>query len=113
MGITSNGRYFIDAVDPGSTLWGVAFQFHSDVILESEAEVISGPNNDNNGYGLACRLDEEGDGYYMMISGDGFYAIVKFSGGSPVQLVDLDKFEFDQAGTGNRIPLERAVLATS
>ena len=88
VGYTGGGAYFVEAIDQGSMLWGVASQNYSDVVLEADATQVSGPSSNNTGFGLACRLNAEGDGYYMLISGDGFYAIVKFAGGSPIELLD-------------------------
>lgn len=77
----SQGKYFVTSVGNGSTMWGSAGRSFEDVTIEVDAEQISAPSNNNNDYGIICRLQRDGGGYYGLISGDGFFAILRESGG--------------------------------
>lgn len=72
-----DGYYYVISYGDGNTMWGVANRSFSDVVIEVDATQVSGP--DNNDYGVICRTadSESGLGYYMLISGDGYYAIAK------------------------------------
>ncbi len=54
---------------------GLNTQTHSDVMIDVEATQLS--DFRNNAYGVVCRADvnNDGDGYYFLISGDGYYSI--------------------------------------
>ncbi len=56
---------------------------------------------------VECRLQSNGDGYSLLISGDGFYSIQKFSGGSFTKLVDWTRS--DVINQGNETNEIRAV----
>jgi hypothetical protein len=46
-------------------------------VIEVEAtQAYAGPENDNS-YGVICRLQSDSDGYFLRISGDGYYSIAK------------------------------------
>lgn len=77
----SRGKYFVTSVGSGSTMWGGAGRSFENVSIEVSAKQISAPSNNNNDYGIICRLQRDGGGYYGLISGDGFYAILRESGG--------------------------------
>ena len=38
---------------------------------------MSAPSNDNNDYGVICRVNQDGAGYFFLISGDGYFAILR------------------------------------
>ncbi len=61
--------------DANGFLWGLNQTSHSDVVME----VVTKQNSsyDDNFYGLICRADtsDNGDGYYFLISGDGYSTI--------------------------------------
>jgi len=82
------GVYFVTSIGDGATMWGVANQSFDNLIIEVDATQVSGPANDNNDYGVACREQGNGDGYYLLISGDGGYAILKAKGDDFEPLVD-------------------------
>jgi hypothetical protein len=77
----TQGTYFVSSVGNGNTMWGSAGRSFEDVTILVEAEQISAPANNNNDYGIVCRLQQDGSGYYGLVSGDGFYAILRESGG--------------------------------
>jgi hypothetical protein len=71
-----NGAYFVLASSEDSTMWGVAPQgAYSDVAIEVDATQVMAPANDNNSYGVICRLQDDNSGYLLRISGDGYFSI--------------------------------------
>jgi hypothetical protein len=83
----TQGKYYITSIGSGSTMWGAAGRSFEDVQIEVNAEQISAPANNNNDYGVICRLQRDGGGYYGLISGDGFYAILRESGGDAYDIL--------------------------
>lgn len=84
-----NGVYFVTSIGTEYTMWGVANQFFSDTLIEVDATQVSAGPEDNNGYGVACRIQPNGtDGYYFVVSGDGYYAIGKAENEDLQALVD-------------------------
>lgn len=88
----ANGEYFVTSTSPGVFMWGQAMRNFDDIDMTFTARQVSGPSNDNTGYGVMCRVryDPQNDllyGYSLRISGDGFYAIHKFTGTEIVDLV--------------------------
>jgi hypothetical protein len=82
------GVYFVTASQNGSTMWGVSNRSFDNLVIEVDAtQAAAGPDS-NNDYGVVCREQGNGDGYYLLISGDGFYAIAKAVDGSFEWLVD-------------------------
>jgi hypothetical protein len=84
-----DGIYFVTSVNAETLMWGVAGHSFDNVIIELDTtQVSAGPNSDN-AYGVACReQDGSGDGYYLRISGDGYYSIFKAAGGEFTALLD-------------------------
>src|SRR5688572_17240960 len=72
--------------------WALNDEEHSDVIIEVETSQIS--EDLNNHYGVMCRADSEGSGYFFFISGDGYYSIYK---GSDDDLEALAEWETSDA----------------
>ncbi len=96
----SKGKYFVSSTGSGSTMWGAAGRSFEDVIIDADAEQISAPANNNNDYGIACRLQLDGGGYYGLISGDGFFAILRESGGDSFDIL-VDWKESNHINQGN------------
>jgi tRNA A-37 threonylcarbamoyl transferase component Bud32 len=69
------GVYAVTSSGSGMLMWGVAHRNISDMVIDVDATQISAPVNDNNAYGVMCRVQPNDDGYLLRISGDGFYAI--------------------------------------
>jgi hypothetical protein len=86
----AEGHYYVIGADDGLMIWGVAFRNFSDLVIEVDATQVSAPPNDNNAYGVFCRVQpgETGDGYALLISGDGFYTIQRIVNGDYEPLVD-------------------------
>ena len=83
------GAYSVKTVVDDNVMWGLANQSFSDLVLEVDATQVSAPANDNNGYGVMCRVQPNGkDGYLLRVSGDGFHAIHKAVGDSAEPLMD-------------------------
>ncbi len=72
-----DGYYYVTSTTEGGTMWGAAFRHFTDMVIDVDATQVSAPANDNNDYGVICRLQPNGDGYYFVISGDGYYAIYR------------------------------------
>jgi hypothetical protein len=97
VGYTSDA-YSVISSGNGSFMWGLAFRQFDDVVIEVETEQIRGPANDNNGYGVMCRVQENGDGYLFLISGDGFFSITKASNDDFIPLIDWTSSDAIQMG---------------
>lgn len=70
-----DGSYVVTSLGDGNKMWGVANRSFGDVSISVEARQVSaGPENDNS-YGVGCRIQPDGSGYYLSISGDGYYAV--------------------------------------
>ncbi|MBW4439561.1 MAG: DUF1080 domain-containing protein [Pleurocapsa minor GSE-CHR-MK-17-07R] len=69
-----DGAYRAEARDRGFT-WVLNSTAHTDVVIQVDAQQVS--TFRNNAYGLMCRAapTNNGDGYYFLISGDGYYTI--------------------------------------
>ena len=91
--------YQVESFGDGNVMWGVAGEVLDDVVIEVNATQFSAPDNDNNDYGVACRIQDEGAGYYLLISGDGYYSIMKAVGDERDPLVDWT--ESDVINRGN------------
>ncbi|MGA9190521.1 MAG: LamG-like jellyroll fold domain-containing protein [Anaerolineales bacterium] len=102
-----SGRYIVTSDGNGATMWGVANQLLSDVDIEVDTAQVTAPSNDNNDYGVMCRAQDNGDGYYLLISGDGNYSILLGNGDSYDPLVDWQ--ESSAIHTGNAANHLRAV----
>lgn len=83
-----DGRYFVISARQATAVWGQANRNLGDIIIEVDAIQVGAPANDNNGYGVMCRLQPNGDGYLLRISGDGFYSIHRVVNGEFQPLVD-------------------------
>lgn len=69
-----NGVYRAQASDSGF-MWTIDADVHTNVSIQVDAQQLSAFRN--NAYGLMCRAStsDNGDGYYFLISGDGYYTI--------------------------------------
>nr|HID12426.1 hypothetical protein [Anaerolineae bacterium] len=101
------GVYFVTSLGNGDTMWGAANRAFDNLIIEVDATQVSAPANNNNDYGVICRLQPNGDGYYLLISGDGYYAIAKAIDGDFEWLVNWT--ESDVIRQGNATNHIRAV----
>ncbi len=87
-----DGRFRIDHRSTGSPsfTWSLGGDDYQDVVIEVEMQQLSA--EENNLYGVACRLstDENGDatGYVLLISGDGYFGFARLSNRSLEFLID-------------------------
>ncbi|GAB5490446.1 MAG: hypothetical protein Phog2KO_06610 [Phototrophicaceae bacterium] len=66
----------VESDDSSTFLWGQDTTVFTDVVIQVDTEQLS--NEDDNGYGIMCRTDEDattGNGYIFYIKGDGFVSI--------------------------------------
>lgn len=88
---TKDGVYVVRAI---SDLWhwGRTTSQYDNTVAEFDVTMISGPANNNAGFGVVCRLSEREDtsidGYMLAISGDGYYTIRSVTASNMSPLVD-------------------------
>lgn len=107
----SDGKYWISSNGDGNATVGVANQSFGDVDIEVETLQAVGPTGDNNDYGIGCRVQDSWDGYYLLISGDGYYSIAILNDSGYDNLVDWQ--ESSVIHQGNASNVIRAVCAGS
>lgn len=83
-----NGAFVVTALQEAKTMWSTYNESFSDLQIEVDAKALNASANDNNGFGVDCRVQENGDGYSFQISSDGYYAIVKFADTDGSELVE-------------------------
>ncbi len=81
-----DGYYSVTSSKKGQLMWGRASKEFTDVAIEVDATQISASDDNNNGYGVMCRVQGNDDGYLLRISGDGQAAITRVSGDNFVDL---------------------------
>jgi len=92
------GAYSVVSLGPTMPMWGVANLFLTDLVIEVDAtQVAAGPEN-NNEYGVGCRIQPDGDGHYLSVSGDGYYSIWLNYGPDWIPLVDWAESDAIQQG---------------
>lgn len=103
VGYTSDA-YFVISLGDSDIMWGLAYQNFDNLAIEFDATQVRAPANDNNGYGVMCRVQENDDGYVLRVSGDGYYSIIKWSNGELVPLVDWQTSDaINQGNSTNQI----------
>jgi hypothetical protein len=75
-----NGQYRIFVDQSQHDYWANPGLSFTDVQVEADATKIGGP--DDNDFGLVCRYQDTENFYAFLISSDGYYSIMKYSGGS-------------------------------
>lgn len=92
-----NGRLRAGANTRGYA-WALNTDTHSDIIVETQTRLAT--NTPNNGYGVACRVQPDGAGYWFLVSRDGYAAILL--AGADGALVNLAEWRFNSVvGTGS------------
>lgn len=74
-GYFENGKYRFTVNQTNDWARLVVGNDYSDIILEVEATQVSGPSD--NAYGIIMRAKNSSTGYFFLISGDGYYTIIK------------------------------------
>lgn len=98
------GGVYRGAIRGGSYVFGLHSQFHTDVAIETTAQVLQ--ETRSNGFGLICRADpsQDGDGYYFLIGSDGSYTIRRGAGREVEALIPWTRSSVINTGIGrNRI----------
>ena len=69
-------------------IWSLSSTRHNDVAISATVQQTKGSRG--NGFGVMCRANEQGDGYYFVVSSAGQFAILKAQTGvsDPIRLVD-------------------------
>lgn len=100
----ADGAYFVRSSVSGATTWGVAHRSFDNLIIEVDAMQASAGPRSNNDYGVICREQGNGDGYYLLISGNGQYAILKSVDEKFTPLVDWsDSSAIKRGNTTNHL----------
>jgi hypothetical protein len=101
-----DGAYHM-TVNGGGYIWGLGTDDYDNVVFEAQSTQLS--SFANNAYGLMCRADpsNNGDGYYFLISGDGYWSIRVTRTGTNRALVDFTRT--DAISQGQSINTLRAV----
>jgi hypothetical protein len=105
-----DGAYFVTASATDIGMWGIANRSFDNLIIEVDAiQVSAGPASDN-AYGVVCREQGDGSGYYLRISGDGYYSIARANVGAGGEFIPLvDWAESNAIKKGNATNRIRAV----
>ena len=104
-----DGAYFVTSTEMETLMWGVANRSFDNVVIEVDATQVSAGPDSNNAYGVACREqgNDDGHGYYLRVSGDGFYSIARAANGEFTALIDWT--ESDAINQGNATNHIRAI----
>jgi hypothetical protein len=74
-----NGAYKIQVNLPNRDLWANPGLTYVDVIVETDATKVGGP--DDNDFGIICRYQDVDNFYFLLISSQGYFGIGKFKEG--------------------------------
>ena len=99
----SMGEYFVRCEQEDQIMWGQRQEWYGDVTIQVTGRQSIGPDNNNTGYGVLCRVNYDPDddligGYAFRIAGDGYYAITSFIEGDSVHLVEWTFSEIVRQG---------------
>jgi hypothetical protein len=81
-----DGRYVIGVNTDRLFVWANPGLSFADVVIDVDAFQLAGP--DNNDFGVFCRYQDAENFYRILISGDGYYAIIRQTGGESTPLID-------------------------
>ncbi len=76
-----DGEYFIEVYEPNWFVWTHPGGRFDDVVVEAEARLVSGSPDGH--FGLLCRYRPPDSFYYLAITADGYYAILRVENGEP------------------------------
>lgn len=93
------GIYRAYTQNPGF-VWGLNNDVHTDVVLEVQAVPLT--IYGSNGFGVMCRANE-GNGYFFMITGNGYFAIFRGTDNALEPLVDWQQSRAIQSGLNNNV----------
>jgi hypothetical protein len=99
-----SGSYLVEALIEKEYYWGVAGVDYADIRIDVDVVVDRTAGNQNDAFGVDCRLQTNGDGYGFRISSDGFVGIVLFEnqeGRSLLEWIEADAIHTD--GSANHL----------
>ena len=98
------GGYLVEALIEKEYNLGVAGVDYADIRIEVDAVVQRTAANQNDAYGVDCRIQSNGDGYGFRISSDGYAGIVLFKDQEEVGLQDwIEVEDIFTDGTSNHL----------
>jgi hypothetical protein len=109
-----DGNYVVRGEVVNKAVAGVANRSFDHVIIEVEATQVEAPPEDNDAYGVMCRVQPDEDGYGFLIGGDGFYSIWVIEGGDWQELIEWDASSVINQGNATnhiRVICDRSRLA--
>jgi hypothetical protein len=100
-----DGAYVVSAKAEDTSILGKANRSFENAVIQFSTQQVQGPTNHNNAYGVICRESGGGLGYFLRISGDGFYSIqLSTAHGSFTPLVEWAKSDaIHQGNAANHI----------
>jgi Tol biopolymer transport system component len=94
-----DGVYYVISLQHGHTVFGLANRLFGDMVIELDATQVSAPPNNNNDYGVVCRAQPDGSGYFLLTTGDQYFGIWKrTSSGEYESLVPWTKSDVIRPG---------------
>ncbi len=102
----AEGEYFVRVEDKDVFTWGQQFEYFGDVTIEVTARQASGPENNNTGYGVMCRVNYDAEvgeleGYAFLVSADGYYVITRYVSGNSSNLDGWNVSNAVRQGSGS------------
>ncbi len=82
------GGYVVEASRDKEYNWGVAGVNFDNVRIEVDATALEMPGDLSDGFGVDCRVQDNGDGYGFRVSSDGYAAITLFEDTEATSLYD-------------------------
>lgn len=95
-----DGYYFIKSANADEAVRGTASRHYGDIVIDVEASPAVIAVTGDFEYGVGCRLQPNGDGYYLLVSGASKYGIFRVVAGQSRPLVDWTASTAVRAGGG-------------
>jgi 3-keto-disaccharide hydrolase len=90
----ADGMYKIIVAEPQTKVWANPGKKFEDVIVEVDAKTLAGPLD--NDFGVQCRVRDNENYYFFLISADGFQVIGRVLKGEP-QFISADVMQPEEA----------------
>ena len=102
-----DGQYFIEVYEPNWLVWARPEERFADLDIRVEARWVSGSLRGH--FGVLCRYRSPDDFYYLAITPDGYYAILRMEDGVQEVLSDEGFLPSTAILTGDRTNTIRAI----